>query len=99
MVEQCGQIQALVPQRIAVGRQLAAAVTAAVIDKAAKMPREMRHLVLEEGGPVGLAMNEDEVRPGAVLLVIEIAIIDGGDRHDFLRTNPPEDLSLPAKKG
>ena len=80
-LDQLLEIARLVDQREAVVGELRAGVAAPVVGEAAMIARKLRELVLPVFQAVDLAVDEDEIGPFPLHLVVEIAAVDIDSRH------------------
>ena len=84
MIEQARKVARLIDERESVLGNRRPGVPSAVVDEAAMVARELGDLVLPILRSVDLAVDEDEVRPRAAQLAVEVAAVDRGVRHDRL---------------
>ena len=82
MIDQVREVACLVDEGKAVARRPRLRVPAPVVGEAAVIAREVRELMFPVFEPVDLAVDEDEVAPLPLELVVEVAAIRLDGRHE-----------------
>src|SRR5262245_59926179 len=83
VIDQMREIAGLVDQREAVIGELGVRVATAIVGKAAVIAGKFRNLIFPIVEPVDLAVDEHEVGPLSCELVVEVAAIGAGGRHEI----------------
>ena len=82
VIDQVREVARLVDERIAVVRRPGLRVATPVVGEAAVIAREFGDLMFPVFEPVDLAVDEDEVGPLPLELVVEVAAIRLDGRHE-----------------